>query len=60
MDTHPQQIEVQALDPKTGKYFQEVFDFDWLIKVKKNRGRLEIFDAKVDRQKKTFKRSLRH
>ena len=28
----PQQIEEQALDPKTGKCFQEVYDFDWLIK----------------------------
>ena len=32
----PQQIEEQALDPKTGKYFQEVYDFDWLIKFLKN------------------------
>ena len=31
----PQQIEEQALDPKTGKYFQEVYDFDRLMKVKK-------------------------
>ena len=30
-----QQIEEQALEPKTGKYFQEVYNFDWLMKVKK-------------------------
>ena len=30
-----QQIEEQALDPKTGKYFQEVYNFDQVIKVKK-------------------------
>ena len=47
----PQQIEVQALDPKMGKYFQEVYDFDWLIKVKENRDRLERFDAKVDEKR---------
>ena len=29
----PQQLQEQALEPKTGKYFQEVFDFDRLIKV---------------------------
>ena len=29
----PQQIEEQVLDPKTGKCFQEVYDFDHLIKV---------------------------
>ena len=60
MDTHPQQIEKQALDSKTGKYFQNIYDFDRLIKVKKNRDRLERFDAKVDRREKTFKRTLRH
>ena len=48
----PQQIEEQALDAKTRKYFQEVYDFDHLIKVKENRDRLERFDAKVDRRKK--------
>ena len=30
-----QQIEEQALDLKTGKYFQEVYNFDRVIKVKK-------------------------
>ena len=29
----PEQLQEQALEPKTGKYFQEVFDFDRLIKV---------------------------
>ena len=29
----PQQIEEQTLAPKTGKYFQNIYDFDWLIKV---------------------------
>ena len=54
----PQQIEVQALDPKMGKHFQEVYDFDWLIKVKENRDRLERFDAKVHRRKKRFRKPL--
>ena len=31
----PKQIEEQTVDPETGKYFQEVYDFDPLIKVKK-------------------------
>ena len=30
----PEQIEEQALDPNAGKYFQEVYDFHRLIKVK--------------------------
>ena len=47
-----EQIEEQALDPNTGKYFQEVYDSHRLIKVKGNRDRTEKFDAKVDRCKK--------
>ena len=34
MDTHPQQTEEQTLDLKMRKYFQDVYDFDQLIKVK--------------------------
>ena len=33
----PEQIEEQALDPETRKYFQEVYDFHCLVKVKENR-----------------------
>ena len=32
----PQQIEEQAHNPDTGKYFQEVYDFHCLIKVKED------------------------
>ena len=51
-------IEEQALDHKTGKYFQKVYDFHRLIKVKENRDRTEKFDAKVDRCKKCLTDSL--
>ena len=54
----PQQIEEQTLDPKMGKYFQEVHDFDRLIKVLKNRDWLERFDTKVDRRKKGLREPL--
>ena len=54
----PQQIEEQALDSKTGKYFQEVFDFDWLIQIKENRDWLEKFNAIVDRRKKRLREPL--
>ena len=37
-----------------GKYFKEICDFNHLIKIKKNRDRLEKFDAKVDRRKKSL------
>ena len=52
MDTHPQQTEEQTLDLKMRKYFQDVYDFDQLIKVKENRDQLERFDAEIDRHKK--------
>ena len=48
----PEQIEEQALDPNTGKYFQEMYDFHRLIKVKESRDQTEKYDAKVDRRKK--------
>ena len=44
----PKQIDEKALDPETGKYFQEVYDFHHLIKVKQNRDQIERFDTKVD------------
>ena len=54
----PEQIEEQALGPETGKYFQEVFDFHRLIKVKENRDWTERFDAKVDTRKKLLRDPL--
>ena len=48
----PEQIEEKALDPEIGKYFQEVYDFPCLIKVKENRDQTERYDAKVDKHKK--------
>ena len=30
----PEQIEEEAFNPETGKYFQEVYDYHRLIKVK--------------------------
>ena len=54
----PEQIEEQALDLNTGKYFQEVYDFHRLIKVKENRNRTKQFDPKVDRRKKHLRNPL--
>ena len=42
----PEQIEEQALDPETGKYFQEVYDFHQFIKIKENRDQIERFLCK--------------
>ena len=54
----PQQIQEQALYPKQRKYFQEVYDFDRLTKVRKNKDWLERFDAKVDTRKKRLRQPL--
>ena len=54
----PEQIEEQALDPNTGKYFQEMYDFHRLIKVKESRDQTEKCDAKVDRRKKRLRDPL--
>ena len=53
-----EQIEEQALNPKTKKYFQEVYDFHRLIKVKEDRDRRERFNAKVERRKKRLREPL--
>ena len=54
----PEQIEKQALDPKTGKYFQEVYDFHSLIKVKENRDQTERFNTKLNRRKRRLREPL--
>ena len=54
----PEQIEKQALNPDTGKYFQEVYDFHRLIKVKQDRDQRERFDSKIDRCKKQLRDPL--
>ena len=48
----------QVLDPKTGKFFQEVYDFHRSVKVKENRDQTERFNAKVDRRKKRLRDPL--
>ena len=55
----PEQIEEQALNPDTGKYFQEVYEFHSLIKVKEDRDRVERFDSKIDRHKKQLRDPLK-
>ena len=54
----PEQIEEQALDFETGKYFQEIYYFHRFIKVKENRNRKERFDTKLDRRKRSLRDHL--
>ena len=53
-----EQIEEQALKLDTGEYFQEVYDFHRLMKVKEDRDRRERFDSKIDRRKKRLRDPL--
>ena len=48
----PEEIEEQALTPDTGKYFQEVYEFNCLMKVKEDRDQRERFDSKIHRKKR--------
>ena len=54
----PEQIEEQALNPNTGKYFSAAYDFHPEIKVKEDRYRREKFDSKIDRRKKQLRDPL--
>ena len=46
----PEEIEEQALKPDTGKYFQEVYEFNCLMKVKEDRDQRKRFDSKIHRK----------
>ena len=48
---HESKLKNKHIDPETEKYFQEVYDFHRLIKVKENRDRTERLDTKLDRRK---------
>ena len=54
----PEQIEEQALTADTGKYFQEVYDFHRLIKVKEDRDRGERLIKKLIDVKKRLRDPL--
>ena len=58
MDIHQSKLKNKHLAPEQEKYFQEVFDFHHLIKVKENRDQTERFDAKVDTRKKLLRDPL--
>ena len=47
----PEQIEEKSLNKETGKEFTEIYDFHRLIKVKKNKDRIQTHNLKIDRKK---------
>ena len=54
----PENIEEKSLDPKDGKYFQEVYDFMRLKKIQNNEMRVDKYNQRIDRRKKTLRSPL--
>ena len=55
----PETIEKRSLNPKDGKYFQEIYDFVRLRKIENNQMRNEKYYEKLDKRKKNFKKSIK-
>ena len=54
----PENIEEKSLNPKDGKYFQEVYDFMRLKKIQNNEMRVDKYNQRIDRRKKTLRSPL--
>ena len=54
----PENIEEKSLDRKEERYFQEVYDFVRLRKVQDNQMRLDKYNRKIDRRKRTLRSPL--
>ena len=54
----PENIEEKSLDRKEARYFQEVYDFVRLRKVQDNQMRLDKYNRKIDRRKRTLRSPL--
>ena len=44
----PENIEKRSLNPKDGKYFQEIYDFARLRKIQNNQMRNDKYNQKLD------------
>ena len=51
-------IEEKSLDPKDGKYFQEVYNFMRLKKIQNNEMRVDKYNQRIDRRKVTLRSPL--
>ena len=54
----PETIEKRSLNPKDGKYFQEIYDFMRIRKIENNQMRNDKYDQKIDRRKRTLRSPL--
>ena len=46
----PEKIEKRSLDPKDGKYFQEIYDFMRVKKIGNNQSRNHKYNQKLDKR----------
>ena len=56
----PENIEKRSLNPKDGKYFQEIYDFARLRKIQNNQMRNDKYNQKLDRRKKSLRSPLKN
>ena len=54
----PEMIEKRSLDPKYGKYFQEIYDFMRIKKILNNQSRNDKYNQKLDRKKRKLRSPL--
>ena len=54
----PEMIEKRSLDPKDGKYFQEIYDFMRVKKIGNNQSRNDKYNQKLDRRKRKLRSLL--
>ena len=54
----PEKTEQKSLDPHIGEHFKEVYDYVRLKTIKDNKDRLQNFDEKLDKRKKSLRNPL--
>ena len=54
----PENIENRSLNPKNGKYFQDIYDFVRLRKIENNQIRNDKYNQRTDKAKKTLRSPL--
>ena len=54
----PEMIEKRSLDPKDGKYFQEIYDFMRVKKIGNNQSRNNKYNQNLDRRKRKLRSPL--
>ena len=54
----PENIENRSLNPKDGKYFQEIYDFVRLRKIENNQIRNDKYNQRIDKRKGTLSSPL--